>query len=101
MGWRIRSRVRLGKGAWLNVGKTGASFSTRSGPVTWNSRGRTTIRVAKGISYVIEQPRKKLGRAAGFAESTETQSPGHPLLGGLILLVILASVVYLIVTTLG
>ena len=51
MGWIYRRRIRLGKNSWINLSKRGASLSRRVGPVTYNSRGRRSVRVAKGISY--------------------------------------------------
>ncbi len=51
MGWVYRRRIRLGKSAWLNLSKRGVSESVRVGPVTFNSRGRRSVRVAKGLSY--------------------------------------------------
>lgn len=46
-----RKRIRAGRNTWLNVSKTGVSVSRRIGRVTVNSRGRVTIRIAKGLSY--------------------------------------------------
>ena len=51
MGFYIRRRVRLGKGSWLNLSKRGLSLSQKVGPVTVNSRGRTNVRLGKGIGY--------------------------------------------------
>lgn len=51
MGFYIRKRVRLGKGTWLNISKRGISASKRIGPLTVNSRGRTSLRLGKGIGY--------------------------------------------------
>jgi Protein of unknown function (DUF4236) len=51
VGWVYRRRVRLGRNAWLNISKRGVSESVRVGPVTFNSRGRRSVRVAKGLSY--------------------------------------------------
>jgi hypothetical protein len=51
VGWVYRRRVRLGKNAWLNLSKRGVGESVRVGPVTYNSRGRRSVRVAKGLSY--------------------------------------------------
>ena len=51
MGFYIRRRVRLGKGSWLNISKRGLSVSQKAGPVTVNSRGRTNVRLGKGIGY--------------------------------------------------
>jgi hypothetical protein len=51
LGFYIRKRVRLGKGTWLNISKRGISASQRIGPFTMNSRGRTSVRLGKGIGY--------------------------------------------------
>ena len=51
MGFYVRKRIRTGKNSWINVSKRGASFSERVGPVTFNSRGRTTVRLGKGLTY--------------------------------------------------
>nr|BDD44917.1 hypothetical protein 9 [bacterium] len=39
MGWRMHKRVRICKGLHLNVSKRGLSVSSRTGPITVNSRG--------------------------------------------------------------
>ena len=51
MGLSYRRRVRLGKNSWLNVSKSGVSVSRKVGGVTVNSRGRTSVRLAKGLTY--------------------------------------------------
>ena len=51
MGFYVRKRVRLGKGTWLNISKRGVSASQRIGPFTVNSRGRTSLRLGKGVGY--------------------------------------------------
>lgn len=51
MGFQYRKRVRLGKNAWLNLSKSGVSSSFRVGPMTFNSRGRKSIRLGNGMSY--------------------------------------------------
>lgn len=51
MGFYFRRRTRLGKGAWLNFSKSGISASKRVGPFTLNSRGRTSLRLGKGVGY--------------------------------------------------
>lgn len=52
MGFNYRRRIRLSKGSWLNVSKRGVSLSSKAGPVTFNSRGRTTVNFGGGWSYV-------------------------------------------------
>jgi hypothetical protein len=51
MGFIFGRRKSLGKGKTLNVSKSGASVSKRAGRVTLNSRGRGSIRIAKGIRF--------------------------------------------------
>jgi hypothetical protein len=51
MGFSYRKRVRTGKRSWLNISKRGISGSGRAGPFTINSRGRTSFRLGRGLSY--------------------------------------------------
>ncbi len=51
MGFSYRKRVRTGKNSWLNISKRGVSSTFRSGPFSINSRGRTSVRLGKGMSY--------------------------------------------------
>ena len=51
MGFRIQKRKSLGKGASLNLSKSGASVSKKVGGVTVNSRGKGSVRIAKGVSF--------------------------------------------------
>ena len=51
MGFSYRKRIRTGKRSWLNVSKRGVSGSGRIVPFTINSRGRTSLRLGKGLSY--------------------------------------------------
>ncbi|MCU6481304.1 DUF4236 domain-containing protein [Arthrobacter sp. A2-55] len=51
MGLIFRKTKSLGKNTRLNVSKSGASISRKLGPVTFNSRGRITIRLGKGLSF--------------------------------------------------
>lgn len=51
MGFSYRKRVRAGRRSWLNISKRGVSGSARFGPFTVNSRGRTSLRLGKGLSY--------------------------------------------------
>jgi hypothetical protein len=51
MGFVFRRRKRLGQGLNLNVSKSGASVSKKVGRVTVSSRGRGSIRIAKGLSF--------------------------------------------------
>ncbi len=51
MGFFFRRRKRLGKNTSLNISKSGASVSRKAGPITFNSRGRGSIRLGKGKSW--------------------------------------------------
>ena len=51
MGFVFSRRKRIGKGLNLNLSKSGASLSKRVGPATLSSRGRGSIRLAKGLSF--------------------------------------------------
>jgi hypothetical protein len=51
VGFLYRKRIRTGKNGWLNISKSGISGSTRFGPLTFNSRGRTSVRLGNGLSY--------------------------------------------------
>ena len=51
MGFRYQKRIRTGRNSWINLSKSGASGSFRVGPVTFNSRGRRSVRIAPGLSY--------------------------------------------------
>jgi hypothetical protein len=53
MGITYRKRVSLGGGSKLNITKTGASVSQRVGPVTFNSRGRVSVRILPGLTWRI------------------------------------------------
>ena len=51
MGFSYRKRIRTGRRSWLNISRRGVSGSGRFGPFTVNSRGRTSLRLGKGLSY--------------------------------------------------
>ncbi|WP_415854028.1 DUF4236 domain-containing protein [Sinomonas sp. G460-2] len=51
MGLIFRKRVRLSKGLWLNLSRSGASVSARVGRTTVNSRGRATTKLGKGLYW--------------------------------------------------
>lgn len=57
-GFRMRRSIRLGKGTRLNLSKSGMSVSSKVGRTTFNSRGRTSTRLIKGVSYTT-------GRSSG------------------------------------
>jgi hypothetical protein len=48
---QYRRSKSLGAGTRLNVSKSGLSVSKRVGPLTLNSRGRGSLRIAPGFSY--------------------------------------------------
>ncbi|MFR1837019.1 MAG: DUF4236 domain-containing protein, partial [Turicibacter sanguinis] len=52
MAWKFHKRVRLGKITYINLSKTGISFSQKVGQViTINSRGYLTFSIPKtGLS---------------------------------------------------
>ena len=52
MGFRVRKQLRFG-GIRVNLSKSGASLSTKVGPITVNSRGRQTVHLAPGVSYQV------------------------------------------------
>jgi hypothetical protein len=51
MSLQYRRSKSLGNGARLNVSKSGLSVSKRVGPLTLNSRGRGSLRIAPGLSF--------------------------------------------------
>lgn len=61
MPFRTRRSIKLGKNIRLNLSKKGMSVSTKVGRTTFNSRGRTSTRVAKGVSYTTSK-----GKPCGF-----------------------------------
>ncbi|PZE23868.1 DUF4236 domain-containing protein [Curtobacterium sp. MCBD17_028] len=54
MGILFRSRRKVGSNLWLNLAKSGASLTARAGRASVNSRGRVTVRLAKGITWRIK-----------------------------------------------
>ncbi|AZA10675.1 DUF4236 domain-containing protein [Corynebacterium gerontici] len=51
MGILFRQKKKLGKNSWLNISGSGASASTRVGPVTLNSRGGVYVNLPGGLHY--------------------------------------------------
>ncbi|WP_284975306.1 DUF4236 domain-containing protein [Arthrobacter sp. efr-133-TYG-104] len=51
LGFVFRKRVRLGRGAALNLSKSGASVSKRVGRMTLNSRDGGSFRILPGLSF--------------------------------------------------
>jgi Protein of unknown function (DUF4236) len=58
MGLQYRRSKSLGNSRRLNVSKRGLSVSQRVGPLTLNSRGRGSVRIAPGLSYRFGRSRK-------------------------------------------
>ena len=57
MGLSFRKRIKITDNLYLNLSKNGISASLKLGNITMNSKGNTSIRLAKGVSYRI--PKKK------------------------------------------
>lgn len=51
MGILYRKRRKIGSKSWLNFSTTGASASTKVGPVTLNSRGGVWVNLPGGLHY--------------------------------------------------
>ncbi|PFG28003.1 putative secreted protein [Corynebacterium renale] len=51
MGIYFRDKVKTGKNSWLNLSKSGASASTKIGPVTVNSRGGFWVNLPGGLNF--------------------------------------------------
>jgi hypothetical protein len=51
VGFVFKKRIGLGKGAGLNLSKSGASVSKRLGRMTLNSRGGGSFRILPGLSF--------------------------------------------------
>ncbi|MHD0176429.1 DUF4236 domain-containing protein [Corynebacterium diphtheriae] len=48
---QYRKRKKLGKNSWLNLSGSGASASTKIGPVTINSRGGIWVKLPGGLTF--------------------------------------------------
>ncbi|WIB65418.1 DUF4236 domain-containing protein [Curtobacterium sp. MCBD17_040] len=53
MGLIYRKTIRAGKNTRVNMSKSGVSVTKKLGPVTINSRGHISIRLAPGLSFRI------------------------------------------------
>ncbi|AFH91565.1 DUF4236 domain-containing protein [Corynebacterium pseudotuberculosis] len=51
MGITYRKRKKIDKNSWLNLSGSGASASTKIGPVTLNSRGGVYVKLPGGLSF--------------------------------------------------
>ena len=54
MGLVWNRRTRLGRTTFLNPSRSGASVSQRLGRVSVNTRGRGSVRLAKGLSFRLK-----------------------------------------------
>ena len=87
MAMRMRKTISLGKGARLNVSKSGISASTKTGPVTMNSRGRTSVHVAPGMTY--QTPTAAAGYQQADVPARDVNRGAYKVAG--VLLVVLAA----------
>lgn len=51
MGIQYRQRKKVGKNSWLNISGSGASASTKVGPLTFNSRGGMWVNLPGGLHF--------------------------------------------------
>lgn len=51
MGIYFRKRKKMGKNSWINLSGSGASTSTKIGPVTLNSRGGMWVSLPGGLNF--------------------------------------------------
>lgn len=51
MGIQYRKKHKVSKNVWINQTGTGASLSTKMGPVTVNSRGGVWVNLPGGMTY--------------------------------------------------
>lgn len=51
MGITYRKRKKVGKNSWLNLSGSGASASTKVGPLTINSRGGLWVKLPGGFNF--------------------------------------------------
>lgn len=55
MALQYQKRKSLTKNTSANLSKSGLSLSRRAGPVTVNTRGRSSVRLAPGFSYRLNK----------------------------------------------
>ena len=76
MGIRFRRRIKLWKGAGLNVSGSGLSVSQKVGRTTFNTRGRATTNLGAGISVQHGSgPRRRRGAKAVAVAPQPTPLP--------------------------
>lgn len=51
MGVYYRGKQKVGKNSWINLSGSGASASTKVGPVTFNSRGGMYVKLPGGLNF--------------------------------------------------
>lgn len=51
MGLYFRKRIPVGKRGAINLSRRGASGTVRLGRLSLNTRGRTTVRLGKGLTW--------------------------------------------------
>jgi hypothetical protein len=73
MALNFRKRIRITKGVRLNLSKSGVSASGKVGPLTLNSRGRTSTALGNGLSYRTTMRSSK--KATSTAPQSETAQP--------------------------
>ncbi len=87
MGFRFRRRVRLGKGVYLNLSKSGVSASLGGKGLTYNTRGRVTASLpGTGLSYSTTL--SKGTRQGAPVDTLPAQSCSPAILIGLFALII-------------
>ena len=52
MGLQFNKKINITKNSWINVSKSGISYSIKIGPVTLNSKGRKSVNLGNGVKYV-------------------------------------------------
>ena len=91
MGFRVRGRIKVCKGVYINVGKKGiTSVSGKVGGVTINKnrkgRVKATTRVCKGVSH---EKTIKQGKTTKPQQATHTVMSTHNILNILLMLILL------------
>ena len=54
MGLNFRKTIQLTKHLKANISKRGVSFTGKLGPLSLNSKGRGSVRLCKGLSYIFK-----------------------------------------------
>lgn len=69
MALQYQKRKSVGKNTTANLSKSGVSLSRRAGPVTVNTRGRSSVRLAPGFSYRLGKNQTGVAAAVMLAVS--------------------------------